>query len=126
MRSVVPLSGYTGPRNHAMADSLGRRLLARLAVGLLDRLGGEVGGLGGELGGAVVGDLVALELSGDLAQALADLAQADVHAAFSRSRTTAPRMPLTNPGASAPQYSLASSTASLIATSGGVSVYSIS
>lgn len=109
-----------------MGGSLGARLLAGLAVRLLDRLGGEVGGLGGELGGDLVGDLLALQLSGDLAQALADFAQAHVHLAGSRSRATAPRMPLMNFGASAPQYSFASSTASLIATSAGVSVNSIS
>src|SRR5215212_667819 len=38
-----------------------------------------------------------------------------------RSASAAPRMPLTNPGASAPQYSLLSSTASSIATSTGMS-----
>src|SRR3954447_18251555 len=113
-------------RNSVRPCSLARRLLARLAVGLLDRLGREVGGLGGELGGALVADLLALQLRGDLAQALADLPQAHVHAAAPRFRTMAPRMPLTNFGASAPQYSFASSTASLIATSAGVSPNSIS
>ena len=38
----------------------------------------------------------------------------------SRSRRTAPRIPLTNPGASAPQKRLAVSTASSIAPSGGI------
>src|SRR5690348_9619723 len=124
--SGVPYGRIATKRNTQYGLSLGRRLLARLAIRLLDRLRGEVGGLGGELGGALVADLGALQLGGDLAQPLADFAQPDVHAAAPRSRTTAPRMPLTNFGASAPQYSLASWTASLIATSAGVSVNSIS
>ena len=40
--------------------------------------------------------------------------------AASRSRSTAPRIPLTNPGASAPQKRFAVSTASSIAPSGGI------
>src|SRR5215467_11182422 len=104
----VPYGCMAAKRNTGTRLSLGVRLLACLAVGLLDRLGGEVGGLGGELGGALVAHLLARQFGGDLAQALADLPQAHVHAAVSRSRTTAPRIPLTNPGASAPQYSFAS------------------
>ena len=57
-----------------MGRSPGARL-ARLAVGLLDRLGGELGRLRGELGGALVARRLALELGGDLAQARGDLAQ---------------------------------------------------
>src|SRR5215218_10606227 len=124
--SGVPYGCIATKRNTFGRRSLARRLLAGLAVGLLDRLRGQVGGLGGELGGALVADLLALQLSRDLTQALADLPQAHVHAAAPRSRTTAPRMPLTNFGASAPQNSFASSTASLIATSAGVSPNSIS
>lgn len=106
--------------------SLARCLLPRLAIGLLDRLGGEVGGLGSELRGYLVAYLCALQLRGDLLQTGGYLAQAAAHLAGSRSRATAPRTPLTNLGASAPQYSLAISTASSIATSVGVSVNSIS
>src|SRR4051812_18754788 len=124
--SGVPYGRIATKRNPVRRRSLGRRLLARLAVGLLDRLGREVRGLGGELGGTLVGDLLAGQFCGYLAQALADFPQTHVHAAAPRSRRMAPRMPLTKPGASAPQYSLASSTASLIATSAGVSMYSIS
>ena len=109
-----------------MGGSLGARLLAGLAVGLLDRLGGQVRCLGGELGRRLVGDVGALQLPGDLPQPGGDLTQPGAHLAGSRSRTTAPRMPLTNFGASAPQYSLAISTASSIATSAGVSMNSIS
>jgi len=106
--------------------SLARCLLPRLAVGLLDRLGRKVGSLRRELGGGLVARLLGLQLRGDLAQALGDLPQARAHLAGSPLRATAPRMPLTNFGASAPQYSLAISTASLIATSAGVWVNSIS
>src|SRR3954464_11800766 len=114
MGSGGPSSGSRRLRNHGTGRSLAARLLARLAVGLLDRLGGEVGSLGGELGSALVADLLALQFAREPAQALADFPQPPVHAA-SLSRRTAPRMPLTKRGASAPQYSLASSIASSIA-----------
>ena len=57
-------------------------------VGLLDRLGGELGGLAGELGGArsSVG-LAGLQLGGDLPQALGDLAQAAHPPASARGRS---------------------------------------
>src|SRR3954447_3342656 len=122
----APYDRIAGKRNTIRRRSLGRGMLAGLAVGLPDRLRHEVGGLGGELGGALVAELLAPQLTGDPSQALADLPQPHVHAAAPRSRTIAPRMPLTNRGASAPQYSFASSTASSIATSAGVSVNSIS
>jgi len=123
--SSVPQGRTATIGNAGRRRSLRVRLPASLAVGLLDRLGREIGGLRSELSGAVVGDLLALQLTRDLPQSLADFAQTDVHAA-SRSRATAPRTPLTKRGASAPQYSFASSTASSIATSAGVSVNSIS
>src|SRR3954451_13620638 len=94
--------------------------LADATVCLLDRLGREVGGLVSELGSAGIGRLHALQLSGDRRQPLGDLAQA-AHRTPSRSRTIAPSTPVTKPGASAPQYSLAISIASSIATSAGTS-----
>src|SRR5260221_14516215 len=107
---------------------------------------GQLGGLGGQLGGALVARSLPLQLGRDLAQPLGDLAQPahwtspasrslgreesdrgapSLTFAGSRSRTTAPRFPLMNLGASAPPYSLAISTASSRAASYGPSPCSI-
>src|SRR4051812_19925112 len=124
----MPFPRHTveNPRSAARLFRIGGGGFAGSAVGLLDRLLRQLARLGGERGGAPLLELLAaLELRGDRLQALGDLAQAG-HPVGSRSRTIAPSTPLMNLGASAPQYSLAISIASLIATSWGVSPSSIS
>src|SRR5207302_7133935 len=100
--------------------------VARAAVQLGAGLGGEAGARLDQLGGLLGRQGVVAQAGGRVTQAsgeLAEFVEGVGHRAegFSRtSRSAAARMPLTNPGASAPQYVLAVSTASSMAASGGI------
>src|ERR1700748_2907181 len=108
-------------RGLLLAGRLGGGGGARLQVEVRAELGGQLGAALYRLCGGIGVQLAGAKLGRGLLQLVDQRVQATHLAAPLFSRTTAPRMPLMKPGASAPHSSFAASMASSIATSAGTS-----